>query len=109
MSGYCLLACRRDLFVLGGEVAMAFQSNKSFQGEEVMETVVVYEVTYQLTNKPLSRLFSVIISFFIFYFLFFTWEGLDAGCNVLVLYNTYGVCMSVLYCIAYRLSLMFLF
>lgn len=40
MSRYCLLACRRDLFVLGGEVAMAFQSNKSFQGEEVMETVV---------------------------------------------------------------------
>lgn len=77
MSGYCLLACRRDLFVLGGEVAMAFQ------GEEVMETVVVYEVIYQLTNKPLSRLFSVIISFFIFYFLFFTWEVC-----VLVLYIT---------------------
>lgn len=82
MSGYCLLACRRDLFVLGGEVAMAFQSNKSFQGEEVIETVVVYEVIYQLTNKPLPRLFSVIISFFIFYFLFFTWEGLDAVCTI---------------------------
>lgn len=105
MSGYCLLACGRDLFVLGGEVAMAFQSNKSFQGEEVMETVVVYEVIYQLTNKPLSRLFSVIISFFIFYFLFFTWEGLDAVCTV---QHKQYLCMYE--CIVlYRLSLMFLF
>lgn len=77
MSGYCLLACRRDLFVFGGEVAMAFQSNQRFQGGGVMGTVVVYEViNYQLTSLSLGCLCDYFIFFFILFF--FTWEGLDA-------------------------------